>query len=101
LQSSTLRRLSERLPGTLNDIDQFSSISPISAARIGIPMLVIHGNADRVVPFAHGQRLGASAPNAELVAIDGGEHVSLFTHLDPIRSKIRAFIAQAQAPYGA
>ena len=87
LQSSTLRRLSERLPGPLNDIDQFSSISPISAARIGIPMLVIHGNADRVVPFAHGQRVGASAPNAELVAIDGGEHVSLFTHLDPIRQR--------------
>jgi pimeloyl-ACP methyl ester carboxylesterase len=101
LQSSTLRRLSERLPGTLNDIDQFSSISPISAARIGIPMLVIHGNADRVVPFAHGQHVGASAPNAELVAIDGGGHVSLFTHLDPIRTKVRAFIAQAQAPYDA
>jgi pimeloyl-ACP methyl ester carboxylesterase len=51
LQSSTLRRLSERLPGTLNDIDQFSSISPISAAQIGVPMLVIHGNADRMVPL--------------------------------------------------
>jgi hypothetical protein len=33
-----------------------------------------------------------------LVAIDGGEHVSLFTHLDPIRAKVRAFIAQVQPP---
>jgi pimeloyl-ACP methyl ester carboxylesterase len=101
LQSGTLRRLSERLPGTLNDIDQFSSISPISAARIEVPMLVVHGNADRVVPFAHGERVAASAPNAELVAIDGGEHVSLFTHLDPIRAKVRAFIAQVPTPNGA
>ena len=37
----------------------------------------------------------------KLVAIDGGGHVSLFTHLDPIRTKVRAFIAQAQAPYDA
>lgn len=96
LQSSTLRRLSARLPGTLNDIGQFSAMSPISIAQIVAPMLVIHGNADRVVPFAHAQRVGA-APNAELMAIEGGEHVSLFTHLDAIRTKVQAFIATNRA----
>lgn len=97
LQSGTLRRLSARLPGTLNDIDQFSSMSPTSVTRIDAPMLVIHGNADRVVPFAHGQRVGDSASNAELMAIEGGEHVSLFTHLDAIRTKVQAFIAANRA----
>lgn len=93
LQSSTLRRLAERLPGTLNDIDQFSSLPPISVGPIEVPMLMIHGKADRVVPFAHGQRVADSAGLAELLAIDGGEHVSLFTHLAAIRPKVRAFIA--------
>lgn len=100
LQSSTLRRLAERLPGTLNDIDQFSSMPPISVGQIEVPMLVIHGKADRVVPFAHGERVADSAGHAELLAINGGEHVSLFTHLDLIRAKARAFIAQVQ-PHGA
>jgi pimeloyl-ACP methyl ester carboxylesterase len=94
LQSSVLRRLAERLPGTLNDIDLFSAMSPIPVAAIGTPMLVIHGSADRVVPFAHAQRVADSAPNATLLTIGGGEHVSLFTHLGQISARVRAFLGE-------
>ena len=91
LQSSTMSKLARRLPGTLNDMEQFSAISRLPLDRINAPILVIHGTADRVVPFAHAKRVADEAPNAELFAIEGGEHVSIFTHIDEIRARIGAF----------
>ena len=62
LQSSTLTRPCERLPGTLNDIRQFETLPPLPIDRIIAPILVIHGTADRVVPFAHATRVADAAP---------------------------------------
>ncbi|KIZ44719.1 MULTISPECIES: alpha/beta hydrolase [Rhodopseudomonas] len=92
LQSSAMSRLAARLPGTENDITLCASMPPIAVADIDAPILAIHGTADRVVPFAHGRRIADQARQAELMAIDGGEHVSLFTHLDDIRERVRGFL---------
>ncbi len=86
-----MSKLARRLPGTLNDMEQFSAISRLPLDRINAPILVIHGTADRVVPFAHAKRVADEALNAELFAIEGGEHVSIFTHIDEIRARIGAF----------
>jgi pimeloyl-ACP methyl ester carboxylesterase len=94
LQSSTFTRLKQRLPGTLNDISQFETLPEIPIERIAAPILVIHGTADRVVPFSHARRVADAAPNADLMAIDGGEHVSLFTHLAQVRARVREFLDQ-------
>jgi pimeloyl-ACP methyl ester carboxylesterase len=98
LQSSTMSRLAERLPGTLNDMEQFTSLVPIPLADIRAPILVVHGTADRVVPFAHGKRVADAAPHADLMTIEGGEHVSLFTHLDAVRCRVRAHIEANSSP---
>jgi pimeloyl-ACP methyl ester carboxylesterase len=58
-------------------------------------VLVVHGTGDRVVPFEHGLRVARIAPRAELMTINGGEHVALFTHVDLIRARIASFIASA------
>ena len=92
LQSSTMSKLAHRIPGTLNDMEQFSSIPPLPIQGITAPILVIHGTGDRVVPFAHAKRVADEAPNAELMAIEGGEHVSIFTHIDEVRAKVGAFL---------
>jgi 3-oxoadipate enol-lactonase len=47
----------------------------IALAAIQCPALVIHGTADRVVPFANGERLARTLPNARLVALDGVGHL--------------------------
>lgn len=55
---------------------------PVSAVRgIGVPTLIMHGDADRIVrprhaPILHASAVDAGTP-AELVIVDGGDHVSV------------------------
>ncbi len=43
-------------------------------ARLNIPSAVIHGNADRLVPPAHGLDIARVSPKAEMELIDGMAH---------------------------
>jgi fermentation-respiration switch protein FrsA (DUF1100 family) len=45
------------------------------AAR-GVPLLVIHGEADTTIPFSHGQRIAAAyGPTVKTLFVPGAEHV--------------------------
>lgn len=92
LQRSIFTRLGERLPGTIADTRAFISLPPLPLAAVRAPTLVIHGDIDAVVPFAHGQRSAAAIPGADFYAVPGGEHVALFTHLDDVRRHVAAFL---------
>lgn len=92
LQAGVMTRLSARLPGTVNDTGLFEHLSDFPFERIAAPTLVIHGTADDVVPFNHARAAATQIPGAELLEIEGGEHVALFTHLAPIRAGVRAFL---------
>ncbi|WP_257387233.1 alpha/beta fold hydrolase [Tahibacter caeni] len=91
LQRSPFVELGRRLPGTLNDLDQFERMAALRFDEIAVPLLAIHGTGDRVVPFAHGER-GRLATDGELMAVEGGEHVVVFTHLDAIRERVAGFL---------
>lgn len=95
LQTSTMERMAERLPGTLNDIAQSRLPFAYPVERIAAPMLIIHGTVDSAAPFEHAKSLAVRVPGAELMTIEGGEHVSLFTHLDEIRARVRPFLDRA------
>ncbi len=41
-------------------------------------MLIIHGDADEVIPYAMGQELAAAIPGARLITVPGGHHNDLF-----------------------
>jgi pimeloyl-ACP methyl ester carboxylesterase len=43
-------------------------------AGLGVPVLVIHGRDDPLVPFAHGEHTAKVTPGAELLAIEGMGH---------------------------
>jgi pimeloyl-ACP methyl ester carboxylesterase len=47
----------------------------IDAARITCPSLVIHGTADRVVPFGNGERLAEALPRARFLRVENGGHL--------------------------
>ncbi len=94
LQSSTMDRLKERMPGTLNDIEQSRRPFNYPLEQISAPVLVVHGTADQVVPVAQAKALGSRVPGAEMLLIEGGEHVTLFTHLHEIRSRVSQFIRE-------
>lgn len=97
LLASTFDRLADRLPGTLNDMALFSVQPDISVGELSVPLLVIHGTADRVVPFAHADRIAREAPDATFLPITDGEHVSLFTHMREIRTHVEAFLERIGA----
>jgi uncharacterized protein len=47
-------------------------------ARVAMPVLIAHGDADRVIPFAHGEALFArAAAPKQFVRMAGGDHTSL------------------------
>jgi len=52
-----------------------------AARSIDIPVLLVYGTRDRLVPPAQGERLAARLPRAELMRVEGGSHWS--TALDP------------------
>jgi fermentation-respiration switch protein FrsA (DUF1100 family) len=85
------------MPGTENDIAETRRPLAYPLERIAAPLLAVHGTADAMVPFAQARALAARVPGAELLAIDGGEHVSLFTHLDAFRARVGTFL-RAHAP---
>jgi pimeloyl-ACP methyl ester carboxylesterase len=100
LQASTKSRLAQRLPGMLNDIAQFAAMPPMPLSQVRAPTLVMHGTGDRAVPFVHGKRVADEVPHAGLMAVDGGEHVAIFTHLDDIRARVCLFVERLARPAG-
>lgn len=93
LLRSTFDRLAERMPGTMAETAGFASLPPLPFAEVRAPTLVIHGDADQVVPFSHGERSAREIAGAELHVVAGGGHTCLFTHLDEVRERAKAFLA--------
>ncbi len=68
-----------------------------------VPLLVIHGDADRVVPAAHGERLYALAGEPKsLWIVPGAGHIESFASAD-VRARLLRFLSGAMAagPRGA
>lgn len=62
-------------------------------ARIDVPTLVIHGDADRIVPLeAAGARTAKLVRGARLVVINGGPHCVTWTHADAVNAELVKFL---------
>jgi non-heme chloroperoxidase len=62
-------------------------------ATISIPVLVIHGDQDRVLPYeATSRRLLALLKNAGSTTIAGGPHAIIWTHADEVNQALLDFI---------
>jgi len=62
-------------------------------AEISIPVLVIHGDQDRVLPYeATSRRLPALLKNARSAIIAGGPHAIIWTHADEVNEALLDFI---------
>ncbi|SHG33873.1 Pimeloyl-ACP methyl ester carboxylesterase [Kaistia soli DSM 19436] len=92
LEQSLLTRSVARIDGTSADLHRIARLPPFQFEALAMPVLAIHGRADRVVPFDHAASLAARAPNARLLPIEHGRHLALFTHLAEARSAILPFL---------
>ncbi|MGH9003977.1 MAG: alpha/beta fold hydrolase, partial [Acidimicrobiia bacterium] len=54
-------------------------VSALWLHRLRQPTLVLHGDADPIVPVANGRILAARIPDARLVTVPGGGHLFLLT----------------------
>ncbi|NJO14030.1 MAG: prolyl oligopeptidase family serine peptidase [Rhizobiales bacterium] len=57
--------------------DQFDNADKVQALKA--PMLVLHGTADAVVPFAHGKRMAKVGAPATFIPFEGEGHDLTFT----------------------
>jgi non-heme chloroperoxidase len=66
--------------------------------KIDVPMLVIQGDADRVLPYPNtGRRLPGLIADMDLIVIDDGPHAIAWTHADQVNAALLQFLA-APAP---
>jgi len=62
-------------------------------SRIDVPMLVVQGDADRILPFPNtGNRLPGLIKDMQLVVIKGGPHAIAWTHTDQVNKALLAFL---------
>ena len=61
--------------------------------KIDVPVLVVHGDADRILPFPMtAKRLPGLINEIELVVIEGGPHAIAWTHADQVNDAMLRFI---------
>jgi non-heme chloroperoxidase len=61
--------------------------------KIDVPILVVHGDADRVLPFDKtGKRLPGLIKDMELVVIEGGPHAISWTHAEQLNRALLQFV---------
>src|SRR5919109_2096884 len=66
-------------------------------AKIDVPTLVIHGDADRIVPIAAaGQRTAKLIKGARLKTVKDGPHCITWTHADEVNSELVNFLGSTQ-----
>jgi len=62
-------------------------------SRIDVPMLVVQGDADRVLPLDKtGRRLPGLIKDVRLVVIEGGPHAIAWTHADQVNTALMDFL---------
>ncbi len=63
--------------------------------KIDIPTLLVHGNADRILPYeATAARLPALIKNLTFVTVEGGPHNIAWTHSEQVNRALLDFLAK-------
>jgi non-heme chloroperoxidase len=64
--------------------------------RIDVPALVIHGDADRIVPIsASGNRTAKLIKDARLLVVKDGPHCITWTHAEEVNQELLTFLGEA------
>lgn len=81
--------------GTLDCVQAWLTDFRKDLARIDVPTLVIHGDADRILPIdATGRRTQEAVKGSRLVVVEGGPHGLIWTHADEVNRELVAFLGE-------
>jgi non-heme chloroperoxidase len=80
--------------GTLNCVDAWIEDFRQDIARNTVPTLILHGDADRILPpDASSRRQAKMIKNVRFVELKGGPHRVLWTHAEEVNSELVKFLA--------
>lgn len=80
--------------GTLDCVQAWLTDFREDLIRIDLPTLVIHGDSDRILPFAAtGNRTHEAVEGSRLMVIAGAPHGLNWTHAEEVNSELLAFLA--------
>ena len=86
-----LRKTMEQVVGTT-----FAEVAPEQVLQnVSVPTMIVHGDADEIVPIDHAYRLAEARGDAELLIVPGGRHGDLTTfesHIGPILGFLSAHL---------
>jgi non-heme chloroperoxidase len=69
--------------------------------KIDVPTLVLHGDADRILPItAAGARTAKLIKGARLVVVKDGPHCITWTHADQVNAELVSFLGKAATQRG-
>jgi non-heme chloroperoxidase len=84
--------------GTLDCVSAWLTDFRDDLKRIDIPALVIHGDADRILPIsATGKRIPEFVKGSRLVIVEGGPHGINWTHAEKVNRELLGFLGEATA----
>jgi pimeloyl-ACP methyl ester carboxylesterase len=79
--------------GTLDAVDSWLTDFRGDLAKIDVPVLVLHGTEDRILPIdVTGARTHAALPNSTYVVLEGAPHGLLATHADEVNKALLEFL---------
>jgi len=80
--------------GTPSCVDSWIEDFRLDISRNTVPTLILHGDADRILPAeATSRRQAKMIKNARSVELKGGPHGVLWTHAEQINSELVKFLA--------
>jgi len=84
--------------GTLDCVSAWVTDFRNDLPRVDVPALVIHGDADRIVPLAaSGARTQKLVKGARLVVVEGGPHGLTWTHAEKVNRELLDFLGQKKS----
>jgi non-heme chloroperoxidase len=79
--------------GTLTCVDAWLEDFRKDTLRNNVPTLIIHGDADRILPpDAASRRQAKMIKNVKFVELPGGPHGVLWTHADQVNNELLSFL---------
>jgi non-heme chloroperoxidase len=81
--------------GTLDCVSAWVTDFRNDLPRIDVPTLVVHGDADRILPLAAtGKRTNELVKGSRLVVVEGGPHGLNWTHAETVNRALLDFLGQ-------